>query len=54
MQQYPGMNQERVYMPQYQNQYGQPVQNNPYASQTQAMPRRTSDLRQMVGKQRID
>ena len=28
-------------MPQYQNQYGQPVQNNPYASQTQAMPRQT-------------
>lgn len=41
MQQYPGMNQERVYMPQYQNQYGQPIQNNPYASQTQATPRQT-------------
>ena len=44
MQQYPGMNQERAYMPQYPNQYGQynmgqPVQNNPYASQIQAMPR---------------
>lgn len=44
MQQYPGTNQERAYMPQYPNQYGQynmgqPVQSNPYASQTQAIPR---------------
>lgn len=47
MQQYPGTNQERAYMHQYQNQYGQYapqgqiIQNNPYASQPQAVPRQT-------------
>lgn len=47
MQQYPETNQERAYMHQYQNQYGQYapqgqiIQNNPYASQPQAVPRQT-------------
>lgn len=47
MQQYPGIGQERSYVPQYQNPYGQysqqtnTIPNNPYTPQPQAVPRQT-------------